>query len=601
MTSGIKLRFARCNPDKSLRSGSPWLYIGHDHALIKKWRGFLGLSTQVKLGQQLESTASDLRSCFVEWIGRIASHQRRIDRFWMLTFSSRSPEASPLFEQICLLYLALSKAAEYPNLLIIAEDPWLYRILARHIGVDNACSAGDRWRAEWARSLRCAQLYSRVFPARAIFLARGACRILLARLLRLSGPQKADDDRNVGLVSYAFPAKLKGGDYVDPFFGELPSVIDKLGRRPLFIFPLHTPSRLFFDIAKTGSSAVLAAWASARDLIRSCLSLGKIEGAIPNFKGPNLNIDATVLIRHELLEENASNRFVLNLWQLMAWRRFGRHAGRAFGSVIHIFENHPWEKGLNYGLSFSSIKRAGYQHSTVPSLLMNYIPGGPSERPFHPQQIIANSPDGKRTLVANGWDSSKIVVGGALRYLSSQNPAPPSITNPKIMRRDSSIVSLYVVMPGVPSLARIFMSELREFALTNPDVHFYLKFHPSVRLNPAEYNSVSSFELTESGLSDAQSRVDAVLFVSSTLGLEATLMGMRTYRYIPEGTLTLDPIPPPLHSRVGTCNFQSLGEVCSGLRRAQGDLQPIEGAQDYLYWPISPEAWKQIIETPGTT
>ena len=576
-------------PSKTQDSERPWVYLGQHQDQMGRWTEILGAKNRISTGLRLEKQALKLRQSFTHWVGHLAQKAHEPWRFWAITFTARSPETSNIFQLFCLAQLCLSEINQNPKnaaLKVVVEDPWLFQALAPHFLIHHGS-----WQARRDRMRSRIRCYARVIPARISFLVRGTSRLLLARILRLGG---SFHPKTVSLVSYALPSSLDKNTYYDPFFGYLPELLKNLDFKTVHLFPLHTPSKFFKKIARIPSGQVLATWASFKELLFSSLSWAQL----PQLTAPLQfeKLDVGTLIQKELLEENASNRYVLNVWQALTWMRYSKYA---LGSMIYLFENHPWEKGLNFALSKRQVRRIGYQHSTVPSLLMNHIPAGEAEHPFHPEVILSNSPENQVLLQSYGWAhprASKVLVAGALRYPSPIQSLPKTHIRGGTQRNPK----LCVAFPGTLELSTHLLTALSRSIRTDSQTKLLLKFHPSIRPNQKIYQNIPHAQLTDQPLKDLAAQLDALLFASTTLGLEALLMGLPVYRYIPEGLLSMDPIPPFLSSLVQVCDHQTLGNIISHLPLRQTQLKPHSEAKNLLYFPIDDQVWKKTLEDhPG--
>ena len=574
MPSALYFNEISLSRSDSLAVGSAWVYLGDSSPSVQKWEQLLGADHRIPTGRLIEKMALQIRETFVHWIEALASEQNDLDEFWALTFTTRSPETSDLFELLVLGKIALELKKSESSVVVIVQDPWLFEALSSQF--DQVFGSRE---AKYRRSILTTVGSLRRPIARLGFFARGFARIIKARSLFPPGAPDA-----AWGVSYAFPQALAQAQYRDPFFGDLPQILTGLGERFRFLFPLHAPAGVFADIQRIPGATVLAAWATLGDLLHATLSSSRSRLERAHQFG---ELNSEPLMRREMMFELSSNRFVLNLWQARTWARF---ALRATGKVIFIFENHNWEKGLNSALSKTKtkLKRIGYQHSTLGQTLMNYIPTGPSEESFHPEFIISNCSENVRRLIEYGWPKERVMSGGSLRYLAglSQVGAP---------RVETESINVYVAFPGAQALADNFSAALIRATRGIQGLRFFLKAHPSVPISAALTEMIPGSELTEQQLLGVSTRIDAVLYVSSTIGLEAALFGYRAIRYVPEGRLSLDPAPKELSGQMSTCDWLSLESTLRSISKRTTEEKLIPNAGEFLFGPLDLEVWRQAL------
>ncbi|MBI5139176.1 hypothetical protein HZA26_01015 [Candidatus Nomurabacteria bacterium] len=578
-----ELYFYKTLPSRKNNTAKPWIYIGKCQYQINRWARCFDEKNRIFLGCKLEQTALKLREPFTEWISKLAQNSHKdinaIGRFWAITFTARSPETSDIFQNFCLLYLCISEMSNNPEIQVVVEDPWLFSALLSYVSKSNG-----NFQARLDRFKVSVYLYARVLPARFLFLLRGTSRLILAHILR---PRNSFNAKTVNLVSYAIHSSLTGNTYHDSFFGNLPELLKSWNLEVHHLFPLHTPSKLFFRISRIPSGRLLASWATALDLLYSSLFWAKISIKTKAIQFENINIKC--FLQKELIKENASNRYVLNIWQTLTWKRFSKHAK---GVVIYIFENHPWEKGLNYSLSKSSVNRIGYQHSTIPALLMNYIPAGKAEVPFYPEVILANSPANEKLLKSFGWDIPKVLVAGALRYNLRLDQTSKIEISTGVNRRPT----LYIAFPGEPELSDHLLNILNNKIHADSQTRLLLKFHPSLLPRKKLYKYIPRAELANQQLNDLANQLDGVLFVSTTLGLEAMLIGLPVYRFIPDSILSLDPMPSFLSNHTTNfCDYRTIGRLVSNITIRKTSLQPRTESKNLLYFPVDDQVWKKTL------
>jgi surface carbohydrate biosynthesis protein (TIGR04326 family) len=96
-----------------------------------------------------------------------------------------------------------------------------------------------------------------------------------------------------------------------------------------------------------------------------------------------------------------------------------KNAGIPIATFIYAYENQVWEKAYCLALRkfYPSAKIIGYQHSTVPKMLLNHF-FSKNELPVmpFPDKVITNGKYTESLFIESGYDPYKVVRGGALRF-----------------------------------------------------------------------------------------------------------------------------------------------------------------------------------------
>jgi hypothetical protein len=206
---------------------------------------------------------------------------------------------------------------------------------------------------------------------------------------------------------------------------------------------------------------------------------------------------------------------------------------------------------------------------------------------------VVNSPYFKELLIAQGWSRQMISCGGSLRYVPLVNSQKKLQCFPK--GRGGRLPTLYVPLAGEKRLALCLAELLRQRCrFVQRKIKILVKYHPSVILGEQYFFGISQIEVTNSQVDGLAESIDAVLYSSTTVGLEALLLGLPVFRYLPEGILTLDPVPTHLSAHQKVCDSGTLLEFLQTFPSRDCELKPL-ASRDLLYHPIDREAWMRAL------
>ncbi|KIL97718.1 hypothetical protein CCC_00779 [Paramagnetospirillum magnetotacticum MS-1] len=447
--------------------------------------------------------------------------------------------------------LAAELAAGSESVLMLCDDPWLFREIAGLPGVEAGKPPGLL-----KPTLR---LGLRGLAARCALALRLVRAVLATRRLKTNIPAEAPI-----LLVYGHPQSRPDG--TDAYFGSLMKALPQLRR----LLHADAPPTRASELAADGRSASIHAWGSA--LFALTLPLVAWRPS-PAEKGGRFGM----LIRRAAVNENGGGGPAMNRWQIHCQRRF--LAERRPSVMCWPWENHCWEKDLCRAATAAGIATIGYQHTVVGRHQINQSPrANPDGLAAIPWVMVANGPEYRQQMI--DWDipEQRIVTGGAFR-----------LTEPKGRPYDQT-APVFVPLSANPSIAALQLDAARRIAATGRRV--LVKDHP---MYPQAFTEGGGLERTQVPMTE-QPALSAVVYSTGTTGLEGLLLGLPTFRLLPEDRVAIEILPDAVRPVTVT-----LDELVPAMDRIEPPSRLPFGR---LFSPVDMGVWKNLliggIERPAT-
>lgn len=441
---------------------------------------------------ELEGALEDI---FPEWLA-VGKSLSAHDGGALVHATSGGHNASDLGLTMAWLHLARRWAGETPVTLIVCDDPWVYRALAGLDGVD-AGPPPPLLRQQ-------ARLALRGIAARTVATIRTARAWLGLRSTAANFPS-----HRAALLVYGHPASAPDG--TDAYFGTL------MREKPDLVRLLHTdcPQARARYLAADGRTWSLHAFGSMAALLR-----------MPFVRWHPTGVPAGLswLIRRAAAMENSRASAAMTYWQTICQRRWlGLAAPQA---VAWPWENHNWERAFAREARACGTRTIGYQHASFGWQERNHAAASnPDGTNSLPDRVICAGAAWRARLIRLGIPDGLLAIGGAWRY-----PAAP------VVSRDPE-GPVFVALPAHHTIASQLLDALRPLAAAGR--RFLVKSHP---LTPISFTPAPGLSATDRPLGE-QSAISAVVFASSTVGLEARLAGLPVVRFLPTGLVGSNVLP----------------------------------------------------------
>lgn len=517
-----------CSP-QSVRKvsllGFPWVYLGEDAIQATNIEHRFP-SKRIEIGDKLQETAASLRQPYIDYIGQLSlAHNSLL--WWISSLSEKNPWTSKTFLHVCYIKLCqniVSKQQE--DLLIIAKSHALRKALAQNL--QNAQNIES-----WEDTLQGIKNVAHTTIRKLHFVVSSIYKTLLAHHYKLKQIAVVDGEGIVLLQNWVDQRSfdVANGKYHDNYFGELASYLRSQGQT-VITMPLiryNMPYRQTLKRLKqiSGRCLIPEAYLTMPDIgtifIRALLPIVGLRN-YPRFE----DLDISKLIIDDLNRNREGNDPVYNLLLYKAIKRW-RKADISVSHFIYAYENQTWEKACLSALRkfYPNIRVTGYQHATVPKMLLNYF-FSKAELPVmpFPDRVITTGRYTERLFKESGYAPTKVVCGGALRYNQVQQRQQSKQTN----TTGDGGRHVILVTPSIDNneVIELVWKVLQAFGQC-PQYKVIFKFHPDY-----PYSSIinrlgtfpNHFVVSDKPVSELLLESGVLLYTSSTTSIEALALGI---------------------------------------------------------------------------
>lgn len=430
------------------------------------------------------------------------------------------------------------------RILVVCDDPWVFRQLASLDGIEAGKPPTLFFRSlkAWIRG----------------WLARGRLSFhVICAHLRLRPTKENAAQGGTTLLVYGHPGSDAKGK--DAYFGTLMADMPRLRRL------IHTDADvgLTINLAQDGRTAGLHAWGSLfftpRLVFQRWLpSPGELDGPY------------TWILRRAVILENATAAPAANRWQMHCQERWLE--SQRPDMVIWPWENHPWERAMCRSAKHYGVTTRGYQHAVIGPQQFN---PGPASNPDGlgsiPDRIICSGPAYRDQLLSWGIPAERLRIGGAFRISRFEgnyyDPCGP------VFVATSSFRSITEQMLRAVNKAR------------KPGRKFIIKIHP---LYPLDIEETEDIRLTQYTIPEQQG-ISAVFYGTGTSGLEGLLAGVPTFRFRPDDRVAINVLPEGV-----TAYPVELNSLDEALDQAERPL-PLDWSE--IYAAVQPTVWQDELKT----
>ncbi|CAA7621800.1 hypothetical protein [Magnetospirillum sp. UT-4] len=438
--------------------------------------------------------------------------------------------------------LAGELAAGSDPVLMLCDDPWLFRRLAALPGVQAGAAP--------PLALTELKLRLRGFAARGLLALRLARSAVAAR--RWRGAIKGGDPV---LLVYGHPASRADG--FDAYFGTLMAELPETRRL------LHTdcpPPRAAL-LAADGRTASLHGWGSA--LFALTMPLWSWRPRRREGDGADF-----WLLRRAAMRENGGGGPAMNRWQMHCQRRF--LAAVRPRVACWPWENHGWERDLARAARTLGIRTVGYQHTVIGRHQINYaIHANADGAAALPDLIAADGPAYLAELAAWGVPKERLGDAGAWRI------------QPLAGRPFDPDGPVFVPLSAIPAVAERQVEAAGRIAATGRQV--LVKEHP---MYPLDFADRGCLRRTQTGIG-GHAKLSAVLYATGASGLEALLLGLPAFRLLLADRISIDVLPAGIEAEAVT-----LDDLPHALEAA-GAPPPLPYGQ--VLSPVDMGVWKRLL------
>jgi hypothetical protein len=450
------------------------------------------------------------------------------------------PNVSDLPAMLAWSHVAKGLAAEAETFTVACGDPWLFRHLAGMPGITATDPAPSLWQAEMRSGIR-----GRI--------ARLAATIRFAQAkARLAGDAAAIRTGGAWLLCYGHPASDAHGS--DAYFGRLMIDLPHLRR------VLHVDAGLS-RVRQLASSRTVSLHAfGAADALYSLPSARWRTDGAGEYRW---------LIRRAVVNESGTGQAAAIAWQMAcqsSWLRAVRPK-----VVAWPWENHTWERALVHDARRLGTRTVGYAHVPFNAREWNFgtdtLPDGVDGLP---DTLVACGDAGRERLISWGAPPDRVIVAGALRFEA-----------PKPLRHDAD-GPVFVALPANAAIAQELAGAAAALARAGKAV--LVRPHP---LAPVALSPQSAIKIADRPLNE-QGPLSAVVYASTTVGLEAIAGGLPTIRFLPDsaiGWAAPDGVPAP-----------PAADTAGLLRAVESTRPPAAVDWNRLAAPPDMDTWRRVLQ-----
>lgn len=485
------------------------------------WIAVGGARARGDAGKELENIPERLERAFDavadDWleVARLVGEEPSSELSHMPTCATN---VSDFGEMLAWTRIVEDLAAETNRrILVICDDPWLFRHLATRSNVSSGIAP--------VLTRRRVALFVRGYLARLAYGARAALDVILLRNHRIGLKSGG-----AWLQVYGHPKSTASG--MDGYFGDLPQKIPTIRR----LLHVDCPRDRATELSATGNVFSLRAWGSV--FAAAALPFARWRPARKNFVGPY-----GWLFRRAAALEGGTAQPAAIRWQITCQNAWLAHASPDV--VAWPWESHSWERRFTETARDRGTRTLGYQHSVIGRHMLNYSPRSCPKGPTAvPDQIFCTGKSTLNQLADWGVPADRLEIGGALRFSA-----------PATVRYDPA-APVFVALPFDHLIAAEMLSAVKACARTGQI--FVVRDHP---MTPFEFGSDRSVRRADGPLT-TQEAASVVLYAATTVGLEALIAGLPTLRFRSSSSLSIDILPNGVAAP--TTDSHSLKEALSG-------------------------------------
>lgn len=329
--------------------------------------------------------------------------------------------------------------------------------------------------------------------------------------------------------TWLIPRSVQGEVLKDDYFRSLPDDLSSNNNNIIVSFQPMDYSLLnkFKDINEKDNYIVAVGLLSTFDVVKLMIDYSftaylKIKDV---YKYKNMNISPAINL--SLLQDYLKLRSFQAYQEKYICQKLIHFKIKAF---IYVFENQSWEKVCCSILKEKSTKVIGYQSSGFSPVFLNFFPTvQDSEIQAMPDVILTVGDLFTRYLLEHGNYKIPVKTFSALRFSHPNDGMRYSLLMPDLNLFKKILyafpVHTYQYQCVIDDLIKVF---------SKSSITVDLKFHPSIKKDKIEalHSIPSNFNIvTQVDMSRLSNVYDMVLFNDNSFGIEALLMGVRSYQY----------------------------------------------------------------------
>ena len=537
-----------------------WIYLGENSSRALAIEHYFGSGNQrLEIGNKLQETARSLRQAYIDYIGKLSIVNNSLE-WWANSFSDKNLWFSKTFLYTCYMSLCreLVNSGEKENLLLLGENRTIRQgILA------NLLASSEHEILDIETPVQ-EKLHTIINNVKSIInkvkhLAVTIYHMSLARRYRLPPPgSQTSNGEGITLIhnwvyDYSFD---DSGKYHDTYLGQLADYLKNKGKRVVISpYLLYATSyrRTLKKLKKNLDYFLLPeAYLKFSDALRTFFKTLSYQDKriYPDFQ----DIKIAAIVSGDMKQYLEKTDMTHNLLFYEAIKRW-KQAGITIESFIYPYENQTWEKVFCLALRkyYPSTKITGYQHATVPKMLLNYF-FSRDELPVlpFPDKVITTGKYTERLFREAGYDPAKVDCGGAIRYAS--------LTQKKdvLPKRDISHPVILVALSMDENETVELTSKVTKAFRDTKQYRIIFKFHPDFpyRFVKRKMGDLpQQFEVSEQPINKLLQDSNLMIYSSTATSIEAIALGVPVLHINSDFTIDRDNLadsPPGVRESAGT-------------------------------------------------
>lgn len=521
-----------------------WCYFG---IKIDRKEGLSRILTNTRryyYADELYKLSRGLKQPFLDWMSRINSRHQNDIKWWATRFASKSPFQTDFFMLFCYfnlvdMWVSDREIRNWGLLVIVVEDAYLHQLLEKRSPEYNNYKVQVE-PAIFRVALSGFYYWMKSLLVPFIHLYRQLLTALINVYLKFEFKNRFGSSfklhEEVLLSTYIEKRSFRNSGFNDHYLGPLAGFYEKNGNIVAISAQINLPVFLKKKALTYGPNFLFPDfYLKTNDWLKVLFirPLGRITKEVIIFRG----FDYAPLFAREFNRERSSLSFYSNLCEYYAFKNYFAD-NSCLRLFVYPFENQPWEKMVLLALKLVNPKCvcAGYQHTTVPSMLMNYFLGEDEYKyaPV-PDYLITNGVYHEKLMERAGYKSTKIVNGGSLRYKNEFYKR----SNASSKRSAEAMNILILLTSSLPYSLEIIYSinSIRGMFCPKGNCKLFVRPHPDLYSKKIEkaIREIGNFEVIKSGsMDEVLANMDVVVYSTTTAALEAFYTGLPVYKVATE-------------------------------------------------------------------
>ncbi len=518
------------------------VYLGNDYERLLELKRTAPANCRfIDTGKMLDQASRELRRPYLDYMGTLSLGRASL-AWWISRVTEKNVMVSPVYLYVCYLVIIKNLARhtlKAGNICVISQSPALLATIKRLPEFVN-------YRISGYSGYRASLIISYVKAVLKMFRFIYQSLIEKWSVWRDRARQRTDGPLTVIRTWVGEKNLGKDGTFKDSYFPGLADHLEQQGRHVVILPLLFNVKRSFRDCLRWFSNSKNSFIISEEhyhlsDYLKmiylSWRSSWLFNGSF-TFNG----LDLSRIFREEAARNVFGGGTPQVIMQYFLPKRL-KQRGLKIEKFIITFENMFPEKPLIMGAAkyLPETKVIGFQHASLfPLLLSCYTSADESTVLPMPDQIVTSGRFFKQILAKEGFPSSKLVDGPALRfqYLLSQASGPAG--------RPAGAVLL--ALPLARSSALELLSKVWLAVKDRPGLRIRIKAHPMMSageltgiLDKAGW-SKDRCEIVSGSMAEALTKVSLVIATASAAIFDAVASGVPVIRMRSDVDLSLDPM-----------------------------------------------------------